>query len=292
MSIKLNNGHEMPYIGFGTYGGPSAPKEVYEGAKEALKVGYKHFDTAYVYGTEKALADAIRDSGVPAEELFVTTKLWQVFHEPQHVRPACERSLKNLGLKTLNLYLIHWPLSWEFRGYEPTDLKPRDADGKLKNTHVPLIDTWRAMEQLVKDGLVESIGVSNFTIAMLEEILKNCEIPPAVNQIEIHPGLPQEELVAFCKKHNIVLTAYCPLARFSKSGPAVINHPSVLQVAEKYQKTPAQVLLNWGIARGYAVIPKSVTPSRIKENFVRFDMDAEDVELITEIGRKEKFRIW
>lgn len=210
-------------IGYGTFGGADAPELVYKAAKVALEVGYRHFDTAYLCKlfftkgplehvltrgcldqTEKQLGQAIRESNVPREELFVTTKLWQTFHEPQHVRPACERSLKELGFDYLDMYMLHWPMAWKFHGYEHDKLQVRDKNGHIGCIDVPIIDTWRAMEQLVKDGLVRSIGnvstyifsgdvsltdkliylgVSNFTIPMLEELLKQAEIPPAMNQV-------------------------------------------------------------------------------------------------------------
>ncbi|KAJ8653289.1 hypothetical protein O0I10_011039 [Lichtheimia ornata] len=283
--IKLNNGMDFPPIGFGTYGGPDAPEKVYEGAKVALEVGYRHIDTAFVYGTEAAVGKAIRESNVAPEEIFVVTKLWQTFHEPERVRPACERSLELLDLKQISQYLMHWPFSWKFTDYSHNHLKPKEGDD-IPVTGVPFVETWKAMEQLVEDGLVKSIGVSNFTIPMLEELLKNCKIKPAVNQVEIHPLLPQEELLEFCNKNGIALTAYCPLSNPGKGKDSAINHPTVIEIAEKYKKTPGQVLLNWGMQRGYAVIPKSVTPQRIKDNFVQFQMDPEDVERITDIGRK------
>ncbi|KAI9492369.1 NADP-dependent oxidoreductase domain-containing protein [Zychaea mexicana] len=290
-TVKLNSGYSLPLVGYGTFGGPDAPEQVYAGSKLALEAGYRHFDTAYLYRTEEALGKAIRESSVPREEIFVTTKLWQTFHEPQHVRPACERSLELLGLDYIDLYMLHWPMAWKFVSYEFDDLKKPDENGDISRIDVPIIETWRAMEELVKAGLVRSIGISNFTMPMLEELLKQCEIEPAVHQLEIHPSLPQEEMLKFCNKYNIVLTAYSPLANPGYSGmPSMLSDPIVLRVAEKYGKTPVQVLLNWGVARGYAVIPKSVTPERIKANFEHFNMDKEDIEAILDIGRTNQYR--
>ncbi|CEJ01897.1 hypothetical protein RMCBS344292_15918 [Rhizopus microsporus] len=254
-SVKLNSGYNFPLIGFGTFGGNDAPEQVYHASKIALKAGYKHFDTAYSYQTEDSLAKAIKESGIPREELFITTKLWQNFHEPQHVGPVFERSLKNLETDYVDLYLMHFPMSWKFTGYEYEDFKDLENP---EVTNVPIIDTWRAMEQLVKSGKARSIGVSNFTIPMLEELLSQCEIPPAVNQVELHPYLPQEDLVEYCKKKNIVLTAYSPLGNpgYRNNMINIFDHPTVLKLAEKYNKTPVQVILNYGINRGYAVIPK------------------------------------
>ncbi|KAL1926355.1 hypothetical protein VTP01DRAFT_5876 [Rhizomucor pusillus] len=295
-TIKLSSGYELPMIGYGTFGGADAPDLVYKAAKVALEEGYRHFDTAYLYKTEESLGKAIRESSVPREKVFVTTKLWNTHHKPEHVRPACERSLKDLQFDYLDMYMLHWPMAWEFHGFEHDQLQPRDENNHIKCIDVPIIETWREMEKLVKDGLVRTIGVSNFTIPMLEDLMSKCEIPPAMNQIEIHPSLPQEEMVEWAKKHNMVLTAYSPLGNpgyswFSSTGhKKTLEHPAVLKAAEKYNKSPVQVLINWGVARGYCVIPKSVTPERIKANIEYFKMDPEDVEEITKIGREEPVR--
>jgi diketogulonate reductase-like aldo/keto reductase len=156
--------------------------------------------------TEEALGKAIKESGIDRNELFITTKLWNNFHEAKHVRPALNMSLENLQMDHVDLYLMHWPISFEFKGYQEAS-----DEMNLKQTHVPIMETWRAMEQLVREGVAHSIGVSNFTIEQLKEILQQCEIPPAVNQIEIHPRLVQQDMVTFCKEHQIVLTAYSPL---------------------------------------------------------------------------------
>ncbi|KAG2228289.1 hypothetical protein INT45_011081 [Circinella minor] len=290
--LKLNSGYEFPAIGYGTFGGPNAPSEVYEGTKHALAAGYRHIDTAFVYETEEAVGKAVRESGVDRKDLFITTKLFQTFHEPEHVRPALEKSLKLLGVDYVDLYLMHWPFAWKFHGYEFKDLKHKDENGHSEHINVSIVDTYRAMEELVKVGLVKSIGVSNFTIPMLEQIQKECEIPPAVNQIEIHPSLPQEELVTYAKKHNIILTAYSPLGNPGHRGkPAMLDHPAVLNAAKKYDTTPVQILLNWGISRGYSVIPKSVTPERIKANLTVIKLEEEDVDTITNIGRENPIRV-
>jgi diketogulonate reductase-like aldo/keto reductase len=163
----------------------------------------------YIDGTEEAVAKAIAESDVARENLFLTTKLANNFHEPQHVRPAFDRSLKSLNTDYIDLYLMHWPLSFEFKGYEPSEITRTRTIAK--QTHVPPIETWKAIEQLSKDGVARSIGVSNFTVAMLEDLLSKCEIVPAVNEVEIHPNCPQEELRTYCKSKGITLIAYSPL---------------------------------------------------------------------------------
>ncbi|CAO3635207.1 unnamed protein product [Mucor hiemalis] len=267
-SVKLNSGYDFPLIGYGTFGGNDAPEQVYNAAKAALEAGYKHFDTAYVYQTEEALGKAVKESGVPREELFITTKLHQFFHKPEHVRPVFDHSLKLLQMDYV------------------------ESTKNMHVTNVPVIDTWREMEKLVKDKKARSIGVSNFTIPMLEDLLSKCSIPPAVLQVEIHPALPQEELVAYCKSKNIILTAYSPLGNpgYRKGVLKTLEEPVVLDIAKKYNKTPVQVLLNWGVNRGYAVIPKSVTPSRIEANLTYFKMDDDDIEAITALGREHPHR--
>ncbi|KAI8882102.1 Aldo/keto reductase [Backusella circina FSU 941] len=291
-SVKLNSGYDFPLIGYGTFNGDGAFEQVYKSSKYALECGYRHFDTAYIYATEEALGNAIKDSNVDRQDVFITTKLWNDFHEPQHVRPALDRSLKYLQTDYIDLYLMHWPLSFEFKGYEFNEVNTPIL--QIKPTNVPIVDTWRAMEKLVKDGVVRSIGASNFTIPMLQDILDHCEIPPAVNQIEMHPNLPQEELLEFCNSKGIKLTAFSPLGNFAitKKTLKILDAPVVQELATKYNKTPIQVLLNWGVNRGYAVIPKSVTPSRIKDNLVYFEMDKKDVDAITEAGLKAKARIF
>ncbi|KAI8983083.1 NADP-dependent oxidoreductase domain-containing protein [Pilobolus umbonatus] len=288
-SLKLNSGHEMPMIGYGTFGGHDVPEIVYNAVKVALRLGYKHIDTAYIYGTEDAVGKAIRESKSDRKDLFITTKLWQFFHEPQHVRPAFQKSLDNLKMDYVDLYLIHWPFSWKFKGYELSDC---EDNNHMEVTNVPIIDTWREMEKIYKEGKAKSIGVSNFTIPMLEELLSQCEIPPAVNQVEIHPALPQDELLAYCKNKNIALTAYSPLANpgYRNNVGEILEKPIIMEIAKDHDRSPAQVILNWGINRGYAVIPKSVTPSRIEDNLTYFKLSQKELDAISAIGAENIVR--
>ncbi|ORX45463.1 Aldo/keto reductase [Hesseltinella vesiculosa] len=284
-AIKLNSGYDLPRFGFGTFGGLDAPEKVFSAVKVALETGVRSIDTAYVYQTEEAVGRAVKESGVPRNELFITTKLAPPFHEPEHVSKVFDLSLEQLDMDYVDMYLIHWPLPKKFSGYGMSGIKGRSAP----RIDVPIIDTWREMEKLVKMGKARSIGVSNFTIPLLEDLLSKATIPPAVNQVELHPHLPQQELVDYCQEKGIALMAYCPLGNptmSSRFGRPVnlLENEKVLNLAKKYNKTAGQVILNWGIHRGYAVIPKSTTPQRIIENSVMFEMDQEDVDDISSIG--------
>ncbi|KAI8086006.1 NADP-dependent oxidoreductase domain-containing protein [Halteromyces radiatus] len=294
-SVKLNSGYSFPLIGYGTFGGVDAPQQVYEGTKFALKAGYRHIDTAFVYRTEDAVGKAIKESGIPREDIFITTKLTESFHRPEHVQTALELSLKNLGTDYVDLYLIHWPFATEFRGFDFLDKTTREERQKAHRIDVPIIDTWRAMEKLVEKGLVRSIGVSNFTIPLLEDLLSKATIPPAVNQVELHPYLAQSDLVEYSKEKGIVLTGYAPLGNpgmIGKFGAKIelLSQPLILKLAEKYKKEPGQVLLNFGLNRGYAVIPKSTNKSRIESNLVYFKMDQEDIDAIIDLDKEQTIR--
>ncbi|KAI8880726.1 Aldo/keto reductase [Backusella circina FSU 941] len=265
---SLNSGYNLPLIELGTFGGNDAPEKVYHASKCALECGYRHFDTAYIYETEEALGKAVLESNVDRKEVFITSKLWQNFHEPQNVRPIFDRSLQNFGINYVDLYLIHWPTSFDFHEYEPEDL---DEGIRVSAEQVPHIDTWREMEKLVKDGVARSIGVSNFTIPMLEKLVSECEIPPAQK---------------YCSN------TFSPLGNLGYRSNTIktVDEPLMKDIGLKYDKTPVKVLLNWGVNRGYSVIPKSVTPSRIKDNLTYFKMDEKDIRAITELGLKTPLR--
>ncbi|KAI8143876.1 NADP-dependent oxidoreductase domain-containing protein [Fennellomyces sp. T-0311] len=273
-AFKLNTNALIPAVGLGTW--QSKPKEVYDAVLAALKAGYRHIDTAYVYRNEEAVGKAIKDSGIPREELFITTKLWNTSHRPDTVEAALETSLKNLQVDYLDLYLMHWSVSFK----PGKSLMPRDADKKVLLDSTDFTETYAAMEKLV-GSRVRAIGVSNFTVANLEKLLKSAKIVPAVLQVELHPYFPQWELLEFCEKHNIHVTAYSPLG--STSSP-VMQEQLVIDIADKHKATTAQVLLAWGVQRSCSVIPKSVTPSRIVSNFQDIALDKEDVERLNSLA--------
>jgi alcohol dehydrogenase (NADP+) len=267
----FRNGDEMPALGLGTW--KSAPGEVYEAVREALKIGYRHIDCAAFYGNEpeigRAFVDAFDSGNVKREDLWVTSKLWNNAHLKEDVKPALGKTLKDLQLDYIDLYLIHWPVA-----LKPGVQFPSSANDFLSLDDAPTAATWEAMEACVKDGLSKHIGVSNFSIKKIRKLLDNCEIKPEVNQIELHPFHQQLGMLEFCNKENIVLTAYSPLGSPDRPSqfkdphePSLFENPTIAEIANANGLAPAQVLIRWAIQRGTSVIPKSVNPLRLKQNF-------------------------
>ncbi|ERJ12121.1 aldo/keto reductase [Haloplasma contractile] len=244
----LNNGIEMPWVGFGTFKVEDG-KVTKDAVKEALKAGYRHIDTAMIYGNESSVGDAIKESDIPREDIFVTTKVWNSDQGYESTLKAFEDSLDRLGLDYLDLYLIHWP--------------------KDKN-----LETWKALEKLYREEKIRAIGVSNFKIHHLEAIKNNSDIIPVVNQVECHPQFPQDELKEYCEENGIRLEAWGPLMQGQ-----IFDKPVMKELAEKHDKTVAQIALRWQLQRGVIVIPKSVTPERIHSNTELFDFELTDVDL-------------
>ncbi|KAJ8961888.1 hypothetical protein NQ318_021506 [Aromia moschata] len=278
--VKFNNGEKFPIFGLGTW--KSKPGEVTQAVKDAIDVGYRHIDCAHVYGNETEVGEAIRakieDGTVKREDLYITSKLWNTMHRPDLVEPAIRTTLKHLGLEYLDLYLIHWPFALK----EDGELFPVDADGKTSYSDVDYLDTWKSMEELQRKGLAKSIGVSNFNKKQLEHLLENCQIPPVTNQIEVHPYLNQTKLIEFCKSKNIVPLGSPDRPWAKPDDPQLLEDPKIKAIAEKYQKTPAQVVLKYQVQRGCITIPKSVNKSRIQQNFDiwDFELNDEDIGLI------------
>jgi len=278
-SVQLNNGKLMPLLGLGTWRSP--PGEVTRAVQHALTSGYRHLDCASAYGNEKEVAAGIQASGVAREEIFITSKLWNNKHHPDDVEAACRKTLSDLGLAYLDLYLIHWPHA--FKRGEETFPKKENGDVIYDETIHPT-DTWFAMEKLVEKGLVKSIGLSNFNSKQIEDILTRGSIKPVTNQVECHPYLSQAKLLDFCRKRGITLTAYSPLGSpdrpWAKPGDiSLLQDPKLKDIATKYSKTPAQVVLRWQVQRGVIAIPKSVTPARIEENGNIFDFSLTKEEM-------------
>ncbi|MDR2428675.1 MAG: aldo/keto reductase [Candidatus Margulisbacteria bacterium] len=257
-NLKLNNGVSIPEIGFGTWQTPDGETAV-RAVKTALEYGYTHIDTAACYENEASVGHAVRESGIPREKLFITTKLWNTERGYDSALKAFAASLQKLQLEYIDLYLIHWP------------------DNKNPE---PNIASWKAFEKLYKEGLIKALGVSNFQPRHLRPLLDMAEIKPAVNQIEYHPGYRQEETVEFCRKHDILVEAWSPLGC-----GRILQDSNLRRIAQKYNKSIAQLCLRWCRQNGTLPLPKSVTPERIKENLRVFDFEisAEDMQYINDL---------
>lgn len=282
-SLSFDNGDTLPALGLGTW--KSEPDEVYEAVKEAIRVGYRHIDCAAIYGNEDevghALSEAFAEGMVGREEIWITSKLWNDSHAPEHVRPALESTLSDLGLDYLDLYLIHWPIAFR-KGVS----FPMSGDDFRTLEERPLEDTWEAMEALKEDGLARHIGVSNFSRENLGSLIESATQTPEMNQVELHPYLQQRELVEFCRARDVHVTAYSPLGSMDRpeqlkgdDEPILLEDPVVGDIADRHDATPAQVLIAWSLHRGTAVIPKSVNPGRIRENFEAAELELTDDDM-------------
>ncbi|MEK4433462.1 MULTISPECIES: aldo/keto reductase [Paenibacillus] len=260
-TTTLYNGVKMPWLGFGVFKVKDG-EEVVEAVKTAIQAGYRSIDTAKAYNNETGVAQGIRESGVAREDLFITTKVWNSDQGYESTLAAFEASMERLELEYLDLYLIHWPVK-----------------GKYK-------DTWRALEKLHREGRIRAIGVSNFQIHHLEDLMTDATVKPAVNQVELHPLLIQSELRDYCSKHQIQIEAWSPLGQGN-----LLEHPLLQEIAAKYSKSPAQVILRWDLQNGIVTIPKSVTPQRIRENadLYDFELTADEVEQINGLNENKRF---
>ena len=256
-SYTLSNNVSIPELGFGTWQTPNGDVAV-SAVKKALEVGYRHIDTAQGYKNEDSVGQAIKESGIPREEIFLTTKLWNENHSYDLVLSSFEESLKKLQTDYIDLFLIHWPNPVKFRD----------------NWQSANAETWRAMEELYQAGKIKAIGVSNFLPHHFEELKKTATIFTMVNQIFLAPGELQKEVVSYCQEHNVLLEAYSPLGTGK-----IFDVPEMQELSDKYGKTIAQIAIRWSLQHGFLPLPKSVTPSRIEENLAVFDFELSDEDM-------------
>ena len=296
---------EMPVIGLGLW--KIDRDQVADAVVEAIRAGYRHLDSACDYGNEKQVGEGIRramEEGLcTREELWVTSKLWNTYHHPDHVIMAMDQTLEDLGLDYLDLYLVHFPIALEFVPFEtryPPEWvhDPDDDIPMVKSAAVPLQDTWRAMETLVDSGLARHIGVCNYGVSLMRDLINYARIAPAVLQIESHPYLTQEKLIRFCAEQDVAVTAFSPLGALSylelgmaEQAESVLQKPDVIAIAERLGKTPAQVVLRWGVQRGTSIIPKTSKPERLVENAALFDFEltAADMAAVSALNRNQRF---
>lgn len=264
-NITLNDGNTIPQLGFGTF--QIEPEDTVEAVSKALEIGYRHIDTAQMYGNEAEVGEAIRNSGIDRGEIFVTSKLNNSNHEPDDARESLDKTLSDLGLDYVDLFLIHWPLPTQYNG--------------------DFVSTWQTMEEFKNDGRSRSIGVSNFQPDHLDKLAEETDTVPAINQIEVHPYFTNDDVRAYGQEHDIATEAWSPIAQGE-----VLDDSTLNEIAEKVGKTVAQVVLRWHIQRGDIVFPKSVTPERIRENFELFDfeLDSDDMDAITALDKGEDGR--
>ncbi|MQA33530.1 aldo/keto reductase [Modestobacter roseus] len=260
-TITLNNGVEIPQLGFGVF--QIKPEDTVEATRTALEVGYRHIDTAEMYGNEAEVGEAVRQSGVPREEVFVTSKLNNGFHARDAALKAFDGTMDALEFDYLDLFLVHWP---------------------LPGIDVDYVETWKAMEEIYRSGRVKAIGVSNFNAHHLNRLFAETEVRPVVNQIEVHPYFAQDDLRAFNAEHEIHTEAWAPIAQGK-----VLDDPTLIRVGERYGKSPAQAALRWAVQRGDIIFPKSVTRSRVEQNFALFDFELteDDMREIDGLDRKD-----
>jgi 2,5-diketo-D-gluconate reductase A len=265
-TITLNDGNAIPQFGFGVF--QIDPADTARAVSVALEVGYRHIDTAEMYGNEKGVGEAVRASGLDRAEVYITSKLNNGFHEPDDARRAFEKTLSELGFDYVDLFLIHWPLPTLYGG--------------------DFVSTWKTLEEFRADGRARSIGVSNFQVEHLQRLADETDVVPAVNQIELHPYFLNDEVHAYGKEHDIATESWSPIAQGK-----VLDNPEIVGIADRLGKSPAQVVLRWHIERGYVVFPKSTTPARVKENFEIFDFQLEpaDVAAIDALDQGEAGRI-
>jgi diketogulonate reductase-like aldo/keto reductase len=305
LSLTLASGDRMPVVGLGLW---KVPREICSDLmQQAIRVGYRHLDCACDYGNEVEVGSGVR-AAVSAgtcrrQDLWITSKLWNTYHRAEHVRSAVERSLRDLHLDYLDLYLIHFPIAQAFVPFDaryPPEwfYDPQAPEPHVQLAKVPLSETWMAMEELVSAGLVRNIGVCNYNCALLRDLLSYARIHPAALQVELHPYLSQQKLLRFCKENRIAVTGFSPLGALSyvelgMAGPehSVLQEPMVRAAAQRHGKTPAQVVLRWAVQRGTAIVPKTVRLDRLVENLTLFDfkLSTDEMGAVSALNRDSRF---
>lgn len=293
--LTFRNGDKLDILGLGTW--KSKPGEVYDAVRSAIKIGYRHFDCAFIYMNEKeigqAFADAFADGDVRREEVWITSKLWNNFHKQEDVIPALMKTLADLQLDYLDLYLVHWP-----HVFKKDFINATEAEETLPTSEVPHIETWRGMEDCVEQGLARHIGVCNFNKHKLKALSDQATIVPEMNQVELHPMLHQSDLLEFCKENGTHVTAYSPLGSPDRSAgmkaadePNLFQHPVIQELAKKHGCSEAQIMIAWAMERGTAVIPKSVNPERQKQNFesTQIQLSQDDMSLMASADKGYRY---